>query len=247
MNVENCREPLSVIDSEREELIEALKPRKSDIVLDVATGPGYQAFALASCVKKVYGIDNKPELIRMAKEKAIQEGVNNVEFSVGVAQQIDYPDHFFDIVTCRLALHHLSKPMTALSEINRILKPDGKCHLSDPILSEYAQAVWVPVNRLRESDFYCFHTYLALTKMLNQSGFQIASIRPFTFKRVLDKWVKDRDEGVPERIKEVVLGLDEQVLKELRFTKTSEEGWVWYYNCLDILTIKKSKPVDKLK
>jgi hypothetical protein len=54
--------------------------------------------------------------------------------------------------------------------------------------------------------------------MLNQSGFKIASIRPFTFKRVLNKWVlgkwvKDRDEWMPEKIKEIVLGLDEQVLK----------------------------------
>lgn len=244
VKVENHRQPLSIIDSEREELIETLKPQKSDIVLDLATGPGYQAFALASCVQKVYGIDNKPELIRIAKEKAAQEGVKNAEFSVGAAQKIDYPDHFFDIVTCRLALHHLSKPRCVLSEINRILKPDGKFQLSDPILSEYAQAVWVPVNRLREADFYCFHTYRALTEMLNQAGFQVASIRPFTFKRLLDKWVKDRDKGVPERIKEVVLGMDEQVLKELRFAKNSSEGWFWYYNCLDILTIKKSKPVE---
>jgi len=245
--VENYREPLYVLESEREEMIEVLQPRESDIVLDVATGPGYQALALTSRVKKVYGIDNKPELITIAKERATHEGVDNVEFSVGVAQKIDYPDNFFDIVTCRLAFHHLTEPMTVLGEINRVLKPDGKFNMSDPILSEYAQAVWVPVNRLRESDFYCYHTYLALVQMLNQSGFKIASIRPFTFKRVLDKWVKDRDEWVPERIKEVVLGLDERVLKELRFTKTSEEGWVWYYNCLDILTMKKTKPVDELK
>jgi ubiquinone/menaquinone biosynthesis C-methylase UbiE len=52
--VENYREPLSIIESEREEMIEVLQPQKSDIVLDVATGPGYQALALASRVKKVY-------------------------------------------------------------------------------------------------------------------------------------------------------------------------------------------------
>jgi 2-polyprenyl-3-methyl-5-hydroxy-6-metoxy-1,4-benzoquinol methylase len=190
------------------------------------------------------GIDNKSELITIAKEKATHEGVDNTEFSVGVAQKINFPDNFFDIVTCRLAFHHLPEPLTVLGEINRVLKPNGKFNLSDPILSEYAQAVWVPVNRLRESDFYCYHTYLALVQMLNQSGFKITSIRPFTFKRVLDKWVKDRDKLVPERIKEVVLELDERVLKELRFTKTSEEGWVWYYNCLDILAVKKSKSVD---
>lgn len=63
MTAENYREPLSIIDSEREELIAALKPRKSDIVLDVATGPGYQAFALASSVKKVYGIDRSFPLV----------------------------------------------------------------------------------------------------------------------------------------------------------------------------------------
>jgi len=227
-------------------IVDFVQPDKSDVALDIGTGEGIAAFKLAESVKKVYGIEIREERIAKAKETAAKNGIHNTEFSVGIAQNIDFPDEFFNLATCQVALHHFAEPMKALSEINRVLKPGGKFEMSDPVFSEFAQAVWVPVNRLRESDFNCYHTYLQTINMLNESGFEIIKIKPFHFKRGLNKWIADGNEGVRERIKEVVLGLDRRVLEELRFTPDPEEDWVWYYNCVNILSVKKSDSLYRL-
>lgn len=237
---------LALLKNEEEifnNVVNFIRPSKDDIVLDVGTGEGSGAFALAGSVKKVYGIEIRPERVAAAKNRATKEGIDNVEFLVGMAQQLEFPDEFFDLVTCRVAVHHFAEPMKVFSEINRVLKLGGKFEMSDPVFSEFAQAVWVPVNRLREKDFYCFHTYLDMVRMLNRSGFEILSIQPFYFKRGLKKWIADGCEGVRDRIKEVVLGLDERVKSELRFCPDLKEEWVWYYNCVEILAVKRSKPV----
>ena len=222
-------------------IVDFVEPAKSDVALDVGTGEGIAAFKLAERVKRVYGIEIREERIAKAKETAEKNGIDNTEFSVGIAQNLEFQDEFFNLVTCQVALHHFAEPMKALSEINRVLKPGGKFEVSDPVFSEFAQAVWVPVNRLRELDFNCFHTYQQLVNMLNKSGFEIIKIKPFYFKRGLNKWISDGNEGVRERINEVVLGLDKRVLEELRFTPDLEEDWIWYYNCVNILAEKKFK------
>lgn len=224
-------------------VVEFIQPDKSDVALDVGAGSGSGTFALAGSVKKVCGIEMRPERVREGNERAVREGVDNVEFSVGMAQELKFPDESFDIVMCRVALHHFAEPMKVLAEINRVLKPGGKFEMSDPVFSEFAQSVWIPVNRLRESDFQCFHTYLGLVRMLTGSGFEITRIQPFHFKRGLKKWIADGNLGVKERLKEVILGLHDRVKEELRFEADPVEDWVWYYNCVEVLSVKQSKPV----
>ena len=136
-------------------IVDFVEPAKSDVALDVGTGEGIAAFKLAERVKRVYGIEIREERIAKAKETAEKNGIDNTEFSVGIAQNLEFQDEFFNLVTCQVALHHFAEPMKALSEINRVLKPGGKFEVSDPVFSEFAQAVWVPVNRLRELPSQC--------------------------------------------------------------------------------------------
>jgi ubiquinone/menaquinone biosynthesis C-methylase UbiE len=54
-------------------------------------------------------------------------------FAVGVAQELDFPDSSFDVVTCTLAMHHVParKRQTALREMYRVTRPGGRLLVAD--------------------------------------------------------------------------------------------------------------------
>lgn len=95
-------------------------------VLEVATGTGLVALKIASTADHVHAIDISPQMIDEAKKKAEETGINNVTFSVEDAYALPFSDGMFDSVICNNALHNMKQPEDALSEIKRVLKPDGR-------------------------------------------------------------------------------------------------------------------------
>ena len=95
-------------------------------VLEVACGTGLIAFEVAKKAKKVCGIDIAPSMINEAKKKLKQKEIENVEFFVEDAYKLHFDRNSFDTVICNNALHNMKYPEKALSEIKRVLKPEGK-------------------------------------------------------------------------------------------------------------------------
>ncbi|MEA1894356.1 MAG: class I SAM-dependent methyltransferase [Euryarchaeota archaeon] len=95
-------------------------------VLEVATGTGLVALEIASAAEQVHAIDISPQMIDEAKKKVEVGGIDNVAFSVEDAYALPFGDGMFDTVVCNNALHNMKHPEDALSEIRRVLKPDGR-------------------------------------------------------------------------------------------------------------------------
>ena len=95
-------------------------------VLEVATGTGLVALKIASAADQVHAIDISPQMIDVAKKKAEETGIDNVAFSVEDAYALPFSDGMFDTVVCNNALHNMKQPGDALSEIRRVLRPDGR-------------------------------------------------------------------------------------------------------------------------
>jgi ubiquinone/menaquinone biosynthesis C-methylase UbiE len=95
-------------------------------VLEVATGTGLVALKIASEADQVHAIDISPQMIDEAKKKAEEKRIYNVAFSVENAYALPFGDSMFDAVICNNALHNMKHPEDALSEIRRVLKPDGR-------------------------------------------------------------------------------------------------------------------------
>jgi SAM-dependent methyltransferase len=116
-----------------EDLSRALDPRPGQRVLDVACGSGNAALVTARRYCNVSGIDYVPALIERAKVRARAEGVD-VDFRVGDAQEIPYPDGSADVVVSVFGVMFAPDQKKAAGELVRVCRPGGKIGL----------ACWIP-------------------------------------------------------------------------------------------------------
>ncbi|MDQ7093540.1 methyltransferase domain-containing protein [Desulfosporosinus sp. PR] len=93
-------------------------------VLEVAPGPGFLAIELARRGFVVTGVELSEDFVAIEKKNAQAEGVS-VEFKQGNASDLPLPEGKFDFVVCSAAFKNFSKPLKALDEMYRVLKPGG--------------------------------------------------------------------------------------------------------------------------
>ncbi len=116
-------------------VVELAAPIAGERVLDVGCGTGSLAVALRGSVGStgsVHGVDASPEMIEVARRKALKVGVD-VDFQVGLAEAIPFPKETFDVVVSQLAIHHLPGDLKQrfFAEMYRVLKSDGRCMIVD--------------------------------------------------------------------------------------------------------------------
>lgn len=109
------------------QLYQKLKTDVSDSgkILEVATGTGLLAFEIYNKVNSINAIDIAPEMIKIACEKQKQRNISNIVFEVGDSCNLLFEDSSFDVVIASNVLHLLFEPEKSLSEIRRVLKPEG--------------------------------------------------------------------------------------------------------------------------
>ena len=101
--------------------------RTGGVLLDVGCGPGTITVDLARRLVpgRVVGIDASSEIVGRAAGLATDEGVHNARFQVGDVYALDFPDASFDIVHAHQVMQHLARPVAAMAEIRRVLRPGG--------------------------------------------------------------------------------------------------------------------------
>lgn len=114
-------------------LVELTEAGPDDVALDVATGGGHTALAVAPHVKHVVASDLTPNMLEAAEKHIRSKGVENVSFELADAEHMPFEDESFDIVTCRIAPHHFSDIAAFAREVARVLKPGGRFVVMDSI------------------------------------------------------------------------------------------------------------------
>lgn len=148
----------------------ALDYVKDKKVLDVACGISYGSAILAKKASQVFCLDNDKNSIDYAKT---HYPYSNLKFSLGDAQDLNFPDNFFDVVVSFETIEHLSAPLKFLKEIKRVLRPNGILILSSMDMEIIREITLYP---FRENPFHIKEYNLReLTLFLNQF-FEIESI-----------------------------------------------------------------------
>jgi ubiquinone/menaquinone biosynthesis C-methylase UbiE len=106
-------------------LVELVAPRETWIALDIATGAGHVALALAPRIAHVVASDLTLQMLGVARGLARERGVLNMSVAEMRAEALPFADATFDLVTCRIAPHHFDDVSKFVAESARVLRPGG--------------------------------------------------------------------------------------------------------------------------
>jgi len=109
-------------------LVEYGRVSRGQQVLDIATGTGHVAIAAAQIVGaqgRVIGVDISAGMVDVARNKAQELSLNNTEFVLADAENLDLPDNSCDRIFCSSAFIWMSNLHAALTHWHTFLKPGG--------------------------------------------------------------------------------------------------------------------------
>ncbi len=135
------------------------------VVADLGSGEGLLAELLARRSEKVIAVDNSEKMVAYGSRRALENGIQNLEFRLGDLQSPPIEAGSVDIVILSQALHHAEKPNEAILAAARILKPGGMIAILDLARHGFEQA------RQLYGDLWLGFSEADLHKWLEQSGF----------------------------------------------------------------------------
>jgi len=103
-------------------------------ILDLGCGDGLHSHFLSLQGHQVVGVDNNPEGLRWAVKKTAECSYPNIppSFQLANCSELPFHDSSFDCVFCFDLIEHLINPISMLSEVRRVLTPNGSLFLVTP-------------------------------------------------------------------------------------------------------------------
>jgi ubiquinone/menaquinone biosynthesis C-methylase UbiE len=135
-------------------LLEEVKLQPGEAVLDIATGPGTVARLAAAKVGssgRVVATDIAPLMLDIARAKPLVAGAGPIEYLESPATPLAVSSDAFNVVLCQQGLQFFPDRPSALREMRRVLKPNGRA----------AIAVWTEIER--NQIFAAYHKALCAT------------------------------------------------------------------------------------
>lgn len=173
-------------------LVETAALTGSEQVLDVATGGGHTAFALAPHAVQVVALDLTRAMLNVAQREAETRGLHNISYLEGDAQALPCADESFDVVTCRHAPHHFPNAPQAVREWGRVLKSGGKLLLVDSTSPEEpeAEALLHEIELLRDPSHVRNRRISTWTALLDNAGFTVREAREWSLALDIPSWTR---------------------------------------------------------
>jgi ubiquinone/menaquinone biosynthesis C-methylase UbiE len=191
-------------------VVELARPQKDWAALDIATGSGHTAFALASHVASVVGMDITMEMLREAENLKAERSVENVVFRNGDVHRLPFADGVFQLVTCRRAAHHFSNIALALQEIRRVLAPAGRVVIDDRSVPEddFIDQCMNLLDTYHDESHVREYRPSEWRRMLEDAGFLVETVETYTRHRPLSSLTEGVSEENVRKIHEVLGGLN---------------------------------------
>jgi ubiquinone/menaquinone biosynthesis C-methylase UbiE len=203
-----------IAETQEQQIAAFLAPLHGRRILDVGTGTGRAAIALAKRGAIVTGVDASAEMLQVAERRAAEAGLDprrggdgGVTFVRGDAHGLNYPDRSFDAVVCLRVLMHTPDWRASLRELCRVSA--GRVVFDYPSIRSAAalQAVARRIAHLVKPSVEAYRVFSpgAVERLLAAEGFAVRGVhRQFVLPIALHKRVNSeawtrRVEGVMEK------------------------------------------------
>jgi ubiquinone/menaquinone biosynthesis C-methylase UbiE len=177
-------------------MLELARPQQGDLALDVATGTGHVALALAPHVRRVYGLDLTREMLEQARKLTAEREVGNVDWVLGDAAHLPFADETFDLYTVRAAPHHFPDVDGFLHEALRVLRPGRHAVFIDCAPPLPARDVMHEVELRRDPSHVLSMTVDEWVDNLEHAGFEVDTASAREMDWDFEDWM--RNMAVPQ-------------------------------------------------
>ncbi|SDN79575.1 demethylmenaquinone methyltransferase / 2-methoxy-6-polyprenyl-1,4-benzoquinol methylase [Lutimaribacter pacificus] len=163
----------------KDAMMDWLAPRPGTRLLDVAGGTGDIAFRYLARAGQAHAtvLDlTEPMLVEGRKRAEAERQADNLDWVVGDAMALPFPDNSFDTYTISFGIRNVTRPQEALNEAYRVLRPGGRL-----MVLEFSQ---IPNDLMQKVyDLYSFHIIPRLGQVIanDRDSYQylVESIRKF--------------------------------------------------------------------
>ena len=196
----------------RATLIDAINPLPGQRVLDVATGTGLVAFALARRGCEVIGLDQSEDMLAVARKHLTErpELEHRVTFVQGEAERLPFDDGEFDALTFTYLLRYVDDRAATMRELARVVKPSGRIGMVEfgvpaspplraawrvhtraglPLLGRAVSPAWFEVGRFLGPNIEELYAREPdLNALWRRSGIENVEQRPLSFGAGIVMW-----------------------------------------------------------
>jgi SAM-dependent methyltransferase len=180
----HAREQVELV---RAQLREFVPLSGGERALDIGTGAGTLAIALAPLVEEVVGADLVPALLEAARRDAPA----NVTFVEADATALRFDDAAFDLVCTRRTLHHVDRPDAVVRELARVCRDGGRVYVDDQVApeDEHAARALDAFERARDPSHARTLPESELVALLERNGLRVVRAQRAQHRRELDYYL----------------------------------------------------------
>ncbi|MBK6802136.1 MAG: class I SAM-dependent methyltransferase [Novosphingobium sp.] len=110
----------------KDKFVRRVKPQPNEQILDMAGGTGDIAFRMAARGARVTVSDINQDMLDVGIERAMDKGLDSLVWSRQNAEELSFPDRFFDAYTIAFGIRNVTRIDHALAEAHRVLKRGGR-------------------------------------------------------------------------------------------------------------------------
>ena len=148
-----------------------------DTVLDYGCATGIISNAIADKVKEIQAIDISSKMIEIARSKARECNISNINYAPATIYDERFQKESFDVILAFRVLHMLENPRAVVRRINELLKPCGVFISVTTCMGSLKILLGIPLFLLRKTGIMPLHIYYFkpadLQRILTGQGFEI--------------------------------------------------------------------------
>jgi len=189
-----------------ERLVELALPEAGWSVLDLATGAGHTALALAPLVRRVVAYDLTRAMLSQAAALRCERGADGLRLAQGDVHRLPFASDAFDLVTCRRAAHHFADLPTALAEARRVLRPGCRLVIDDRSVPDDPEvdALMNRLDVLHDPSHVRELSPTAWVEQVGAAGFTLEIVEPYERWRPLRELMPGVETPEAEEIRRIV-------------------------------------------